>query len=49
MLSIFKKMRALLCNDMRRQYELVHGYKFWHKIRHTDDYLRSGETRVQPP
>ena len=38
----------LLCNEMRRQYELAHGYKFGHKIRHADDYLRSGETQVQP-
>ena len=39
----------LLCNEMRRQYELAHGYKFGHKIRHADDYLRGGETQVQPP
>ena len=39
----------LLCDEMRRQYELAHGYKFGHKIRHADDYLRSGEAQVQPP
>ena len=39
----------LLCNEMRRQYELAHGYKFGHKIRHADDYFRSGEAQVQPP
>jgi hypothetical protein len=38
----------LLCNEMRRQYEVAHGYKFGHKIRHADDYLRGGETQVQP-
>jgi hypothetical protein len=39
----------LLCNEMRRQYEVAHGYKFGHKIRHADDYLRGGVTQVQPP
>ena len=39
----------LLCNEMRRQYEVAHGYKFGHRIRHADDYLRGGETQVQPP
>jgi hypothetical protein len=39
----------LLCSEMRRQYEVAHGYKFGHKIRHADDYLRGGVTQVQPP
>ena len=39
----------LLCSEMRRQYEVAHGYKFGHRIRHADDYLRSGEAQVQPP
>ena len=39
----------LLCNEMKRQYELAHGYKFGHKIRHADDYLRSGEAKVRSP
>jgi hypothetical protein len=39
----------LLCDEMRRQYELAHGYVFGHKLRHADDYLRSGGVRVQPP
>jgi hypothetical protein len=30
----------LLCDEMRRQYELAHGYKFGHKIRHADDYKK---------